>query len=308
MARRGYIPWDSVLDAAAQIVLSYDTGVTLRQLFYRLVSAEMIPNKQSAYSRLSSLTAKARREGWFPDLIDNTRLIRRPGAWDGSEHIMRDVIDQYRRDRTEGQEYTLYVAVEKNALATQLSHWYNEKGIPVLAFGGYPSQTFVDNITADIDACNRPAVLIYAGDFDATGVDILRDFLKRTAGYWEHQERIALNEHQIDEYNLPPLPGKHWDPRAASFEAQYGKLVQVELDALPPDVLKSIYDEAVDQFWDADAFKAAMEQEKLDREQLLMPDETEALIEMIRDLATHCEDRGLVAYADELLAPYEGAF
>ena len=39
------------------------TSVTLRQLFYRLVSAQVIPNSQGAYKRLSALTAEARREG-----------------------------------------------------------------------------------------------------------------------------------------------------------------------------------------------------------------------------------------------------
>jgi hypothetical protein len=47
--------------------------VTLRQLFYRLVSAQVIPNSQAAYKRLSSLTAEARRNGDFPALIDRGR-------------------------------------------------------------------------------------------------------------------------------------------------------------------------------------------------------------------------------------------
>ena len=51
------------------IVQSYSTGVTLRQLFYRLVSALLLPNTQSAYKRLSSVTAEARRRGEFPELV-----------------------------------------------------------------------------------------------------------------------------------------------------------------------------------------------------------------------------------------------
>lgn len=300
------IPWTDVIDEAQAIVESYDTGVTLRQLFYRLVSRELLPNKQSAYSRLSSLTARARREGWFPDLIDNTRRIRRPASWDTADEAAEAIITQFRRDRTDGQTHSIYIAVEKNALATLIGSWFYKEGIPVIAFGGYPSQTFVDQICADIDRQDRPAVLIYGGDFDATGVDILRDFIKRTNGFWDETLRIALNEDQIAQYNLPPLPGKSWDPRAAAFIEKYGKLVQVELDALPPDVLKSIYDEAVEQYWDKDVFEAVMDEEKEERKKLLMPDDAG---QMVRELREICREwPGEYKLAEIIAKYYKGVF
>lgn len=283
-AKATRINWSAVIEHAATIVESYSTGVTLRQLFYRLVSAKLIPNRQSSYSRLSSLTAKARRDGWFPDLIDNTRVIRRPPWWDGADEAMDAITEQYRRDRTEHQSYSIYVAVEKNALATLIASWFEEHGLPVLAFGGYPSQTFVTNIIKDVERRSRPAVLLYGGDFDATGVDILRDFLVRTQGVWDETHRIALNEEQIAEYDLPPLPGKHWDPRAAAFEEKYGELVQVELDALPPDVLKKIYEDAVNTYWEPDEFDRSLNQEAYDRKQLLMPDKIKEMVDFIKSV------------------------
>jgi hypothetical protein len=56
----------------------YATGVTLRQLYYRLVAAQLIPNTQNAYTSLSRNTARARREGRFPRLIDLGRQVDRP--------------------------------------------------------------------------------------------------------------------------------------------------------------------------------------------------------------------------------------
>ncbi len=41
--------WVTILVRAAEIVRSYSVGVTLRQLFYRLVSELLIPNTRSAY-------------------------------------------------------------------------------------------------------------------------------------------------------------------------------------------------------------------------------------------------------------------
>jgi hypothetical protein len=71
------LKWGPILQHAASIVRSYSTGVTLRQLFYRLVSDGTLPNTNSAYTSLSKQTAKARRDGWFPDLIDRGRIIHR---------------------------------------------------------------------------------------------------------------------------------------------------------------------------------------------------------------------------------------
>ena len=51
--------------------------MTLRQLFYRLVAAEILPNTRVAYQTLSARPAAARRNGSFPALIDRTRRIHR---------------------------------------------------------------------------------------------------------------------------------------------------------------------------------------------------------------------------------------
>ena len=45
---RTSISGPTVVEQAAAIVASYDTGVSLRQLFYRLVVAEVLPNTRSA--------------------------------------------------------------------------------------------------------------------------------------------------------------------------------------------------------------------------------------------------------------------
>lgn len=92
VSRRRRISWSSVLEEASRIVSSFETGVTLRQLFYRLVAAEILPNTIGAYKTLSARTAEARRVGEFPNLIDRgrasivrSRSRRRPRLESGSE-------------------------------------------------------------------------------------------------------------------------------------------------------------------------------------------------------------------------------
>jgi hypothetical protein len=93
------IGWPVVVRQAAEIAGSYDTPVTLRQLFYRLVAALILPNSQYAYKQLSARTAEARRDGWFPDLIDQVRTIHRDIFFDGHIDALQWLTGIYRRDR-----------------------------------------------------------------------------------------------------------------------------------------------------------------------------------------------------------------
>ena len=262
------IDWQSIIPEAAALVESYDTPVTLRQLFYRLVSRELIPNTLTAYKTLSATTAEARRESGFPALSDRTRDIHAPGHFAGPENALDALVRQYRRDRTEGQEWTIYLGVEKNGQVEQLAAWFGAHGLPVLALGGYASQSYVDQVRADVDYQARPAVLLYAGDFDASGEDIQRDFVARGACF-DRVERIALTGEQVEQYDLPPLPGKSTDPRAAGFALRHGADIQVELDALDPNDLHALYAQAVGRYWDVSKYQTALERERDERARLV---------------------------------------
>jgi hypothetical protein len=111
-------------------------------------------------------------------------------------------------------------------------------------------------------------VLLYAGDFDPSGEDILRDFRRRAGGGLAEVRHVALAWAQVVAYDLPPQLGKATDSRAAAFEARHGRLVQVELEALPPDVLRELYAAAIADYWDDDAFRAVVERELAERAEL----------------------------------------
>nr|WP_237492946.1 hypothetical protein [Streptomyces sp. YIM 132580] len=117
------IRWPAVVDRAREIVESYEGGVTLRQVMYRLVSEGMLPHTAPMYRRLSAQLAKARREGRLLDLIDTVREIHVPPAWPGADSFVAQMPGWLRLDRTEGQEHALYVAAEKDTLRQQLTGW-----------------------------------------------------------------------------------------------------------------------------------------------------------------------------------------
>ena len=260
--------WQAVLQRSREILAEYDTGVTLRQLFYRLVAASVLPNSQASYKTLSSRTAAARRSGTFPSLIDPTREIDRLPSWPDPNEALAALAAQYRRPRWDGQAHSVYLGVEKRGIVAQLRAWFGEPlGLPILALGGYASQSFVDEVRADLEQQDRPAILLYGGDFDPSGEDIDRDFVDRVGGFADVR-RIALVADQIERYQLPPNPGKATDSRAQRFSERHGQLVQVELDALDPSVLRTLYQDAIDDFWDTSAFHAVLEEETTERAEL----------------------------------------
>lgn len=308
--RAGELDWNTILHRAKEIVESYDTGVTLRQLYYRLVTERLIPNKQQSYKTLSAKTAAARREGWFPKLIDRTREIEQNMTFDSPSSALSWLSDIYLRDRTEGQPWSIYLGVEKHGLTTQLMHWFSHMGIPVMALGGYSSQTFVDVVTKDVEQQGRQSVLLYAGDFDPSGMDIDRDFVERTQ-IFDEVVRVALTPEIVAEYDLPPMPGKETDSRGARFMMEHGELVQIELDALPPEDMRKLYQEAIDGYWDPKAFakvkkREAQENRLLDdlHRQVDLPPWIRAA-ELVNELDSSEELREVISQAGERLSDIE---
>jgi hypothetical protein len=261
--------WDPILDAAVRIVQGYPYAITLRQLHYRLLMTPQLGYGTAAkdYSYLSERTAQGRRAGWFPDLADETRSIERAASWASPAAALQALAEQYRRDRSEGQQHLIVLGGEKRTMLAQFRQWYPDLGLPFIALSGNASQTYVDQVAAYVDADGRKSVLLYVGDLDASGEDIERDWLHRCP-VWDHVERIAVTEPQIADLGLPRNPGNPNDPKRKPFIVRYGSLFQVEVEAIPPNELHSRYDDALAQWWDQTTYDQVVEREAVERRQL----------------------------------------
>lgn len=272
MTKAARIAWPAVVARAREFVESRPPGMTtLRAVFYRLVIELLLPNTDYHYKHLSNRTADARRETGFPDLFDRGRSIHRYTTFASPEEALERLARSYRRDRTEGQDVSLYLGVEKAGHVAGLLNRFGDLGIPILGLGGYASQSYINTVVNDAEDRGRPSILLYAGDFDPSGEDIIRDFVERTDCF-DKVVRIALTADQVVEYRLPPLPGKTADTRAARFIERHGELMQVELDALDAldgDVLHGLYADAITEFWDVSEYEAVVEREAEERLQLL---------------------------------------
>lgn len=273
------IRWAPIVAAAAAWVESQQYSVSLRQVFYFLVSRQLVPNSETVYKGLSAKTSEARREGEFPALSDGTReILELAGYLDLSEYAA-PAANGFHLDRTAGQDYQVVIGVEKRGMVNAAWQQFGARGFSVVALGGYSSATIDMDLAERLEADGRPSVLLYAGDFDCSGEDIYRNLIEQV--YFDFPLRVALSAEQVAEYDLPINPGKPTDSRAKAFEDRHGVNVQVEVDALPPDVLAGLFEDAVTQFWDESAFDAVVA-----RELLLQRSIREAIRDIGRDETT----------------------
>jgi|SRR5215831_769576 len=280
------LSWPTVVERAAEIAESYEEGLqlTVRQLYYRLVAEHAIPHKQSYYSSLTAQLAKARRAGNFPShrIVDHTRAIHRPDAWRSPADFMRDMAKKYERDLTVGQEQALYVAAEKDTLRGLMLNWLSPYGVPVLVLRGQASQTYVDLVAKDIKEDGRESVMLYIGDFDASGTAIDQSFWER-ADCIDNFDRIALNAEDVLRYNLLAAPGKLTDNNFARFRKDPNnfydaicrrqrldptKAWQWEVEAMEPETLRAKVIAEVEPYINFDTLAEVIRQERVEQEKL----------------------------------------
>jgi hypothetical protein len=135
---------------------------------------------------------------------------------------------------------------------------------------GWHSESYERSIAHDIRSEDRPSVLLYLGDLDPAGEGI-EDNIEFNIPF-NTVVRVALTVDQATEYGLPENPGVESKlrrtPGRHAFRAKYGRLFQVEVDALPPDVLRTLVMDAVNARLDREIYESILEEEEAERELL----------------------------------------
>ena len=254
-----------MLDIINRILEEYKNDgyvLTLRQLYYQLVSKDIIPNNDREYAKLSNILKKGRMAGivdWSA-IEDRVRVPKLPYWVRGVTHAINDTIEQYRLNRMQGQNQNIEIWVEKDALSNVLYRVSGKYHIRLMVNRGYSS------VSAMYDAHNRlnsGDTILYFGDHDPSGMDMIRDIRERMEefGLEINVCPIALTMEQIKTFNPPPNPAKITDPRAKWYIKEYGR-TSWELDALPPRELIRLAEEAVKELINVDLYNNMLEKEQ----------------------------------------------
>jgi len=259
-----------------EIVIDYlgqGLRLTLRQLYYQLVTKNIIPNVERSYKNLSSLVSDARLSGMLDwDAIeDRIRVPVIPSEWSSIQSLVDSALDSYRLPRWETQENYVELWVEKDALAGVLRPLAHQYHVPMMVNRGYSSQSAMHEasrryLNQSDNKVNR--VIIYLGDFDPSGEDMVRDIGDRMQVFGCGAEfeirKIALTLKQVKFYKPPPNPTKHKDPRSKEFIAKYGAS-SWEVDAINPKELSRIVKREIESYIDKDAMGIIVEKENDDK-------------------------------------------
>jgi len=246
--------------------------LTLRQLYYQLVTSNVIINEEKQYKKLSSLVSNARLSGLIDwnAIEDRIRQPHRVSEFSDLGDLIETAVSSYRLPRWRGQDYYAELWVEKDALAGVLKPLAREFHVTMMVNRGYSSQS------AMYDSANRfrnyeekQLILAYIGDHDPSGEDMVRDIQDRLNMFEVNVEvkKIALTIDQVQEHNLPPNPAKMDDPRYQKYEMEHGN-ESWEVDALPPEVLVQLIQDFFHGIIDSEKMQEVIDKEERDIERL----------------------------------------
>lgn len=245
--------------------------LTLRQLYYQLVSRNVIRNIEREYKNLSTLVSDARLAGLmdWAAIEDRVRRPQRPSQFNDLHELVEAALDSYRLPRWRGQKRYVELWVEKDALAGVLAPLADEYHVTLMVNRGYSSQSAMYDSARRFRASRLPGVLLYLGDHDPSGEDMVRDIADRLDMFGANVDvrKLALTMAQVEEHAPPPNPAKLTDPRAAAYVAEHGD-ESWEVDALPPDVLAGIIRDSFRGLVDRRLMDAVIAEEDNDKERL----------------------------------------
>ncbi len=187
------------------------------------------------------------------------------------EEFIFAVRHSYRRDVWQDQPDYLEVFVEKDALSAIFEDALDDYGVTLNVGRGYSSWS---SIKAAADRFDWGGTILYFGDFDPSGEDMVRVLEESLAnpdlpngGSFPDVIKCALTPEDIATYSLPPDFTKATDTRQAAFVEKHGD-VAVELDALPVAVLRDRIVREVEARMDLKALRSTREAERADKQRL----------------------------------------
>jgi len=251
--------------------------LTNRQLFYQLVARDLIPNAEAVYKRICKFLTDVRYAGLIDwDAIeDRGRVPHMHAEWDNIRELVESAVHSYRLPRWRDQDYYIELFCEKQALESVFRPIADKYHIYFGYNKGYSSAVTVYDLSKRIISkiqSGKHVVVLYFGDHDASGLDMVRDVRARideflTKGSESYPTdvveivHVGLTMEQVRQYSPPPNPAKKSDPRSKKYMERYGEN-SWELDSLPPDVLIRLAENAIRAHLDVGKYEAVIAREK----------------------------------------------
>jgi hypothetical protein len=249
--------------------------ITVRGGFYQLEMLGIVAKTEGGYRQVQQQVLKMRREGLldWSFITDGTRWRRKPDTYTDAGDYIDQMVRSYRRDLWQRQHVRIEIWLEKDALADVIVDTTAKWDVSLMVSRGQSSATFLHNAalaaSAAFEATGAATYIYSLYDFDAGGERAASTIARELPGYAPgvpiHVERVAVTEEQIEEWSLPTRPPKKKDPDAK----KWGDKPAVELDAIDPNRLIELVEDAIIEHVDPHAWQVEQQVENEEREGLL---------------------------------------
>ena len=259
--------WRPTKDSAAllfecQTLLSkYKGSITLRQLYYLLVSGGHVEYSEAAYRKVKNLMINARKSGKVPP---TTFSYVEPSIEDtiygNVDTYIETCVNDYRIPRTYNQPNHVEIWVEREPHKVFIESIVAEYDIPIYVTGGYSSFSFVFEAARRIeDSAERrgsPRVL-YFSDLSPASTNMFESQVSEISNHLtltrEEVEaimlRVCLEPEHVIKFDLPVLETVNPNQKTMLFESRYSDILEevglpripvVEIESLDPVDLSDI--------------------------------------------------------------------
>jgi len=266
------------MEERAQFLISYAREhhpVTVRGLYYQAEVAGVpgIDKTENSYNKVQHQVLELRRQGRlsYRWIADATRWQRRPRTFDSWQDALTETAHFYRRSLWQDAAENVEIWVEKDALAGVINDVTNEYDVPLMVSRGFTSETFAYEAVNAYANSGRPLVVYALYDFDRSGADASRSLREKLFRFGIERgvivsfHMLGLTLNQVRDWNLPTRPHK----RATTADQRWPHPYACELDAIPPDDLRTLVREAIEQHLPADELARLLRIEDAERETLM---------------------------------------
>ncbi len=266
------------MEVRAQFLIGYaveHAPVTVRQLFYAATVAAVpgIEKTEAGYNKVQAQVLDLRRAGRLPydTISDATRYMRKPRTYDGWEAALRNTAQLYRKNLWADSEVEVEIWLEKSALAGVLYPVTSEFDVPLMPTGGYTSETFAYGSVNNMRDTGKTLVIYALYDFDRSGRDAAYSLHEKVDRFgaefdvpvWFHQ--LGLTYDQVIDLELPTRPAK----KNTAADRRWPYDFAAELDAIPPDTIRDIVRDAIEEHLPACELEHLKRVEQAERETLM---------------------------------------
>lgn len=246
-------------------IIAAQRPMTVRQVFYQATVHGLVEKTEQAYDRIQWTLAQMRKNGDLPYswLTDSSRSVYRVDSFETPKDAIQATARFYRKSLWAEAAVRVEIWCEKDALSGVILPITDEYDVGLYIARGFASLSYLHAAAEEIAGADKPTIIYHLGDHDPSGVmaaakieETLRDLAPEADIYFE---RLAVTVHQIRQWDLPARPTK----RSSHDRGWRGQ--SVELDAIPPGLLRELIRAAIEQHLPRDQFKVLKIAEESER-------------------------------------------